>query len=92
MGLIEWLKSTLYRWMPSILKPTTVVKHLTTQTSQGEVTVNLNLTITLCVDQAGEVSLKVAPTPKATPEYETHIPDWGPVDNTDLIDFGKDVE
>ena len=91
MGLIKWLKSIIYRLMPNILKPTTVVKQITTQTTQGEVTVNLNLTITLCVDQTGEMSLKVAPT-KATPEYETHIPDWGPVDNADLIEFGKDVE
>lgn len=93
MGLIEWLKKLLYRWMPSIIKPTTVVKQITTQTTQGEITVNLNLTITLCVDQTGEVSLKVAPTAAPEqPEYLTHVPDWGPVNQEDLIEFGKDVE
>jgi hypothetical protein len=76
--------------MPNVLRPSTVIRQITTETVQGEVTVNLNLTLTLHIDQSGDVSMNVSTTkPAETPDYVPQIPDW---DDGDLIEFGKEVK
>lgn len=72
--------------MPQRLKPTSV--NFTTVTTQGEVTVNINLTLTIEMDQTG--NLKVSAATKDTPDYITQLPDWEPVKPEELIDFGED--
>jgi hypothetical protein len=89
--------------MPFIIKPvTTVVREKTVTTNQGEVTINLNLMLTLVVDQNGTVSVSATPqtpSPMPTvpisakptkPEYVIQIPDIEVTDNL-ILDFGKDV-
>lgn len=65
-------------------------------TEQGEVTVNINLTLTIKIDQdgkidiSGETHVPVSPIPKkitTTTPYE--LPDLG--EPCEIIDFGKEV-
>ena len=81
--------------MPLIIKPTTVVKehHFTTETQRGEITVNINLTLTLQVDQTGEIKVSATPTvePSKRQQPVMYIPELEPVNINELIDFGKDV-
>jgi hypothetical protein len=75
--------------MPQIIRPTTIVKQFTTQTVQGEVTINLNLVLTIHTDANGVISVDATPVPvKEIAEYVPQIPD---IAVEDLIDFGKDV-
>lgn len=80
--------------MPQIIKPTTFVKQFTTNTVQGEVTINLNLILTIKTDSNGNISVAAAPAPVKTVEkeieYVSQVPDWD-IEANDLIDFGKDV-
>jgi hypothetical protein len=71
--------------MPNLIKPATIIKEVTTQ--NGEVTVNLNITLTLQLDQAGNLSVDASAKEKVINEY--HIPDVEEVTEEDLIDFGK---
>lgn len=69
--------------MGKIVAPYIVENHFTTQTIQGEVTINLNLTIK--IDQDGEV--EVSTQSKNKTKFE--LPDLEM--NSELIDFGQDV-
>lgn len=71
--------------MPQLLKPTTVVREITTQTVQGEVTVNLNLVLTIHVDQDGTVGVKA----ENVPDFRETLPDWG---EDEILEFGKEVD
>jgi hypothetical protein len=78
--------------MPQILKPTQIIRetHFNTTTSQGEVTVNINLTLTVQMDH-GE--LKITPSIKKVDEIPDYIiPEWDEIKPNELIDFGKDVK
>lgn len=87
--------------MPLYLRPQTVIKehHFTTNSVQGEVTVNINLTVTLQVDQNGAITMSATPTveprvakkEKSVPDYMFQIPDIEPVESGSLIEFGQDV-
>jgi hypothetical protein len=86
--------------MPQVIKPTSVVKeqHFTTKTVDGEVTINLNLTLSIVVDQQGQISVSAAPEViqpkkeviKKEPEFVFQIPEVE-VSSQELIDFGQDV-
>lgn len=77
--------------MPNVLKPSTVVRNVTTQTVAGEVTVNLNIVLTL---QGGElsVSTQAQPQDKEIPDFVKQLPDWGVIEDEDLIVFGQEVK
>jgi hypothetical protein len=79
--------------MPQI-KSTTVEHTITTQTVQGEVTLNINLTLNITTDKNGELQVTAAPVvkpeiKKETLDYVPLIPDF---DVGELIDFGQDIE
>lgn len=64
-------------------------------TQQGEVTVNINLMLTIQVDQdgkvhvAGETHVPVSPIQKKIETTQYELPDLG--DPCEIIDFGKEV-
>lgn len=74
--------------MPQLVKPTTVVREITTQTMQGEITVNLNLVLTIHVDQDGLVDVKATAEEKI-PDFRETLPDWG---EGEMLEFGKEVD
>ncbi len=81
--------------MPYIFKPTTIERHFTTSTTQGEVTVNINLTLKLEVGQDGEIKVAATAAPEAPqiktkkPEFSFQIPDF---ESEQLIEFGRDAD
>lgn len=80
--------------MPGRIQPTTIVKEITTQTTQGEVTVNLNISLTIDINEFGEVSVGMSKKGVVDdiPDYIAQIPDIETVSENDLIDFGKDIK
>ena len=70
--------------MPRLNSPT--ITHITTTTQQGEVTININLTLAI---KDGELQVSTKTEEDKIPDY---IPDWEPVRQDDLLDFGKDVK
>lgn len=92
MVLTKWL---VYITMPLIFKPTIVKEHHYTETQRGEITVNINLTLTLQVDQNGAISVSASPTVVQKPEpqrdYCVQMPDLD-IEETQLIGFGKEVK
>lgn len=64
-------------------------------TQQGEVTVNINLTLTIKIDQdgkidiSGETHLPVSPIHKKIETTQYELPDLG--DPCEIINFGKEV-
>lgn len=83
--------------MPLVIRPTTTIikeQHFTTQTERGEVTVNINLKLSLEVNGDGELSLKAEKLPdkkvvdKEISDFVMQIPDE---ETGDLIDFGKEI-
>lgn len=84
--------------MPKVIQPAQVVhQHITTQTSQGEVTINLNLTITINADgtfQIGanaseHVPIKPKVEEKDVPDSIFAIPEFETTET--LLDFGQDT-
>lgn len=80
--------------MPSVIAPSKIIHHhLQTNTVAGEVTINLNLTIT--INQDGTV--QVASTPESSKgNSEKHIPDMvhaiPEFEPTDLLsNFGEEA-
>lgn len=58
---------------------------ITTQTNQGEITINLNLVLTIQTD--GSIGVSAVVKPKKEEEKVVPIWDFG---NDDLIEFGKE--
>jgi len=64
--------------------PHIIERHFTTQTVQGEVTINLNLTIK--IDQDGKIGIF---QDEETKKHNFELPDLE--SNSTLIDFGNEV-
>ncbi len=82
--------------MVQVIKPTQVIEKLTTQTVQGEVTINLNLTITLKQDGTVALMTEAAPTQQKNTAPEDEIPDTvfqiPDFESAEVLsDFGKDT-
>jgi len=81
--------------MPSVTGAKVIHHHLQTNTVAGEVTINLNLTIT--INQDGTVQVASAPeVPKQAQTQEKQIPDMvhtiPEFEQTDLLtNFGEDT-
>jgi hypothetical protein len=85
--------------MPKVITPPQVIhQHITTKTSQGEVTINLNLTITINADgtfQVGANASEHAPVvkpkveEKEVPDSIFTIPEFESTET--LLDFGQDT-
>ena len=73
--------------MAQICRNNTIEKHFITESKQGEMTLNINLKLT--IEQNGNVSVATSKE-KEIPDYVMQVPDLEPIN--ELIDFGKSVK
>lgn len=75
--------------MPSITKPVEI--NHAVQTTQGEMTVNINLTLNIKIDESGKMIVSAIPVQENKREELIILPDIDPINEKDLIEFGEDV-
>jgi len=74
--------------MPTLSKPEIIRERITSV--NGEVTVNFNITLSLKLDQSGNIVMSSNVSPEQDDKFIRQIPKID-VGSEDMISFGKDV-
>lgn len=77
--------------MPFLSSRPIVKEIIKTETVQGEITVNLNLSVTINLDDNGKVNLAVKRIEEVPEQLILEIPDLE-VSPEEMISFGQDVK
>lgn len=75
--------------MPSITKPVEI--NHAVQTTQGEMTVNINLTLNIKIDESGKMIVSAIPVQENKREELIVLPDIEEIEEHELIPFGSEV-